>query len=415
MIKDYNLADQALAGLSAPKIGLVTYESTPSLCPSVARKVNQGEKVRLTSFSRERIQRQYNILRKATRYTVDHAMVRHAQLVSMAVTAEELSTMIESAIPPNIPMWIEWNEHVRQDAIGEHYKSTDNNILLRKWEDGRESCADYVGYTIEEIDYPFIGTGEEDHYAFTPVFPVAHNEAKLSLSRQPIVFTPESFVLSQEAWSEKDERALLKDFLSEYTEEEFQDFTKQHEHKVATSLGGGWSHEQVWDFIRRYKFAQRIHIVQSASIDWLIPRHSLTDDHYDAEDHDAISNVMCSSFSTGDMRFLICLLHTLNYDWVIRTPRIMTGKSGIRYGKRTKFNSHTVLEIDLPKKNGVTITPDEFLEEVQGMKRLHDVRGHFRKLHDGRRVWVKSHKRGNKELGTITKDYVLTNKSKGEC
>ena len=106
MIKDYNLADQALAGLSAPKIGLVTYESTPSLCPSVARKVNQGEKVRLTSFSRERIQRQYNILRKATRYTVDHAMVRHAQLVSMAVTAEELSTMIESAIPPNIPMWI---------------------------------------------------------------------------------------------------------------------------------------------------------------------------------------------------------------------------------------------------------------------------------------------------------------------
>jgi hypothetical protein len=48
------------------------------------------------------------------------------------------------------------------------------------------------------------------------------------------------------------------------------------------------------------------------------------------------------------------------------------------------------------------------------MKRLHDVRGHFRRLRDGRRVWVKSHKRGNKELGTITKDYLLTNKSKGE-
>jgi len=152
--------------------------------------------------------------------------------------------------------------------------------------------------------------------------------------------------------------------------------------------------------------------VQSASIDWLIPRKSLTDRHYDAEDHIAVAKRL--SPATGDIRFLICLLHILNYDWVIRTPRIMTGKSGIRYGKRTKFNSHIVLEIDLPKKNGVTITPDEFLEEVQGMRRLHDVRGHFRKLHDGRRVWVKSHKRGNKELGTITKDYVLTNKSKGE-
>ena len=410
MIKDYNLADQVLAGLSAPKIGLVNYESTPLICPSVARKViEQKEKVRLTPFSRERIQRQYNILRKATRYTVDDAMVRHAQLVSMTVGAEELSVMLVNAIPPNVPMWIEWDELVRQNAIGEHYKSTDK-IMHKQWEAGLEGCAEYVGYTIEEMDYPFIGTGEEDHYSFTPVFA---GNSKLPQSRKPIIFVPESFVLSEHPWSEKDERALLKDFLSEYTEDEFQDFRKSHDEKVANGLGVSWSNGQTQNYIRRYNFAQRIHIVQSASIDWLIPRKSLTDRHYDAEDHIAVAKRL--SPATGDIRFLICLLHILNYDWVIRTPRIMTGKSGIRYGKRTKFNSHIVLEIDLPKKNGVTITPDEFLEEVQGMRRLHDVRGHFRKLHDGRRVWVKSHKRGNKELGTITKDYVLTNKSKGEC
>jgi hypothetical protein len=91
---------------------------------------------------------------------------------------------------------------------------------------------------------------------------------------------------------------------------------------------------------------------------------------------------------------------------------LATGRGGIRYGKHVKFNSHIVCEIDLPKVNGVSITPTDYLEEVRGMKRLHDVRGHFRRLRDGRRVWVKSHKRGNKELGTITKDYLLTNKLK---
>lgn len=40
-------------------------------------------------------------------------------------------------------------------------------------------------------------------------------------------------------------------------------------------------------------------------------------------------------------------------------------------------------------------------------KRLHDVRGHFRRYSNGKISWIKSHKRGDASLGIITKDYKL--------
>ena len=65
MTSEYNLADQTLAALSAPKVGLISYESVPNICPSVARRNSKGERVKLTPHSRERIKGAYNGLRKA--------------------------------------------------------------------------------------------------------------------------------------------------------------------------------------------------------------------------------------------------------------------------------------------------------------------------------------------------------------
>lgn len=46
--------------------------------------------------------------------------------------------------------------------------------------------------------------------------------------------------------------------------------------------------------------------------------------------------------------------------------------------------------------------------ELNGCKkRLHEVRGHLRKLKTGKICWVKDHKRGDERLGIITKDYNL--------
>ena len=424
MTSDYNLADQTLAALSAPKVGLISYESVPNICPSVARRNSRGERVRLTPHSRDRIKSAYNGLRKATRYAVDESMVRHAVSLSMTIDADALLAIIGDAVPPNTPMWIEWDEKVRQEAIGEHYLMTNNTVAHSMWSAGLSGTSEYVGYFIEELDYPFIGTGEEDHYCFNPVYP--SGKEGQAVTRQRIMFDGSAFELSPHPWSDKDHRAFHQDFSftpsdsGEY-EEEYKQHLNTHAENVRMLLGVQWFNEQLqsvskdsysdWSFIG---LTNHIHAVQSRSIDWMVPRKSGDDPDYSSEDHDAIARLSGSISSAGDARFLICLLHVLNYDWVIKTPKLATGRGGIRYGKPIKFNSHIVCEIDLPKTNGASITPTDYLEEVRGLKRLHDVRGHFRRLRDGRRVWVKSHKRGNKELGTITKDYLLTNKSRGE-
>ena len=422
MTSDYNLADQTLAALSAPKVGLISYESVPNICPSVARRNSRGERVRLTPHSRDRIKGAYNGLRKATRYAVDESMVRHAVSLSMTIDADALLAIIGDAVPPNTPMWIEWDEKVRQEAIGEHYLMTNNTVAHSMWSAGLSGTSEYVGYFIEELDYPFIGTGEEDHYCFNPVYP--SGKEGQAVTRQRIMFDGSAFELSPHPWSDKDHRAFHQDFSftpsdsGEY-EEEYKQHLNTHAENVRMLLGVQWFNEQLqsvskdsysdWSFIG---LTNHIHAVQSRSIDWMVPRKSGDDPDYSSEDHDAIARLSGSISSAGDARFLICLLHVLNYDWVIKTPKLATGRGGIRYGKPIKFNSHIVCEIDLPKTNGASITPTDYLEEVRGLKRLHDVRGHFRRLRDGRRVWVKSHKRGNKELGTITKDYLLTNKMK---
>ena len=172
MTSEYNLADQTLAALSAPKVGLISYESMPNICPSVARRNSKGERVRLTPHSRDRIRGTYNGIRKATRYTVDESMVRHAVTLSMEIDADALLAIIGDAMPPNTPMWIEWDERVRQEAIGEHYLMTNNTVAHSMWSAGLAGSSDYVGYFVEELDYPFIGTGEEDHYCFSPVYPL---------------------------------------------------------------------------------------------------------------------------------------------------------------------------------------------------------------------------------------------------
>jgi hypothetical protein len=44
--------------------------------------------------------------------------------------------------------------------------------------------------------------------------------------------------------------------------------------------------------------------------------------------------------------------------------------------------------------------------------RQHDVRGHFRRLSSGRRVWIHAHVRGDPSIGIISKEYVLDREAK---
>ena len=106
-----------------------------------------------------------------------------------------------------------------------------------------------------------------------------------------------------------------------------------------------------------------------------------------------------------EVRHCMKILETLNYDW-IEPRKIEEGKGKKYFGKFTgKGDVFETLEIDLPKSKG-----HQMLDVIVGVgspKRRHEVRGHIRKYKDGKRVWIKSHERGDLSLGKVHKDYIL--------
>ena len=67
-----------------------------------------------------------------------------------------------------------------------------------------------------------------------------------------------------------------------------------------------------------------------------------------------------------------------------------------------------------------SVTADEITQSVRRMeqqrqeaaerapKREHDVRGHWRHMQSGKRVWIRAHRRGRADLGTISHVYDIT-------
>lgn len=66
---------------------------------------------------------------------------------------------------------------------------------------------------------------------------------------------------------------------------------------------------------------------------------------------------------------------------------------------------HHHLHLHLQKRKNLDHVVRQILTHHK--KRFHDVRAHMRKLKSGRMVPVKSHGRGDKTLGVVTKDYVI--------
>jgi len=60
-----------------------------------------------------------------------------------------------------------------------------------------------------------------------------------------------------------------------------------------------------------------------------------------------------------------------------------------------------------PNAARIILEEDGSIQEGHREVRQHEVRRHLRRLKSGREVWVKPHKRGNPELGTIIKTYQI--------
>ncbi len=106
------------------------------------------------------------------------------------------------------------------------------------------------------------------------------------------------------------------------------------------------------------------------------------------------------------------LILMLNYPWVKTETSLVTNMKKSKAPSIVPRDSYYRCRIQLPKPDGVDIRDiGEARKEYYG-KRLHKVRGHWRKLRtpEGivrKRTWINEHRRGDHKLGVIHKDYSL--------
>ena len=109
---------------------------------------------------------------------------------------------------------------------------------------------------------------------------------------------------------------------------------------------------------------------------------------------------------------LIAFIAAQNFNWVFTEPVPRSKHTKSINSRMRPRNRHYKLEIKLPKEKQV-IEGKQTPRTREFGNALHEVKGHWRTLKDGREIWIDAHKRGDAKYGIVTKDYVLTKNKQG--
>jgi len=124
-----------------------------------------------------------------------------------------------------------------------------------------------------------------------------------------------------------------------------------------------------------------------------------------------IENCLLKTLATKEALQILSLLSTLNFDWIVDGTE--PGKEGkrVRIEPDAPFNSHSEIQINLPKEKGIELVLKKFHRASPLGVRRHWVRAHNRVIRKNgvpvRVIRVSEHQRGDAKLGTVTHDYVL--------
>lgn len=425
---EFTLADTVIAGLSNPNRGLLTYKDT--------------EKIPIQPLAKQKISETYKDMRSAVRFCLDDKLTEFAMDASMTANSSDLLQHLKLARPPHDLMWIEWDEHKRQQQMYETAK--DYRIHGRKLdcpEPDFSTLPSRMGYLVNKYDNTFRQSESIDEWKLTGFFVDNLTEGSNRIIGNPkdIILTAyeaeeDGFIyLSPRSW----EKTILPE-MSRSNWEYIHEFQKnmapgietpkdlqeklevEHIQDSSNLLGKWWigTHAKkepeadkaalvdIRDDHNIREIMEHLHQIPGNSMRWWIQ----VEKNQKQEDWNRMAE-LSSELSMGDGRFLITTLAMLNYDWIIKDEVPRASTRSYKFGKFVRGNSHIRLEIDLPKFHGKTIIPKGFEKAHESSRRQHTVRGHWRRYRNGKRTWVKAHIRGDARLGIITKDYVLKHKN----
>jgi len=379
----FHFADDVIAALGNPTKGIHS-----------AKSLRHNSKLSQHSTGLKRM------MRSSGRFVLDDDFTAFALEASMRASASDLLSQYELFRLPHEFVWIEWNEIARQQAM----LKVGNDIDLQVQQPNWDTIANHVGYLLHNdesitphkqesiIANPFIGFDEE-YKNTTTASPLSIQFAVLS---ETSGFTLE------------DHRKFREDYTgTKATDHEAKKARTDEILATIDGLGEWWiKKEGEHDKPSLEKLLNHIRLIQGAGVVFYPQYHKTWTE-------DGMRNLSKAGMdmTRGDSRFLITVMALLNYDWVIKTPHEPARKQRYKYGKFNKGHSHIEVALDLPKWQGVTITPKGFGEMNESSRRQHSVRGHWRRYKTGERVWINSHLRGDPKLGTITKDFRLQHRS----
>jgi hypothetical protein len=359
------LANMVQAALAEPKKGFAMYSGG-----SVAEAMRRNMQADMATMQK---------------FIVDNTLLDEIVKASF-VKPQTLLAMLHRAMPCFDSMWVEWDENARLQSRKKAHEKYTPDVYI-KFNDGNVAGS-RGGYHIRKVNDKII-------------------YAKYKITRQNEVEQIGAFPLGFEIsnvdriFSDKAEMLQLN-----YNQE------------TSNIIFAPWYYEKHnMDPVQRQfldEIMYRCGIVQTAAMHWSIPAQKFKMGWEPSEMAELIRRNFSpdhTHFGMGDVRFLIALLSTLNYDQVIHLNTTPPKKiDHVRFGRVVPKNEYKVVTIQLPKPRGVKIYEQMFTGHGTP-KREHWVRGHHRRI-KGRSepTWIPPHIRGNPDLGTIVHDYKLEGK-----
>lgn len=114
-----------------------------------------------------------------------------------------------------------------------------------------------------------------------------------------------------------------------------------------------------------------------------------------------------SDLSCGELRYVWALLSTIN-EIPVTGSRVASTTGFVARGGYRKYLDHDVIILRVPGHKTIRELAQAIVRAAR--RKAHVVRGHFRKDHwrPGKRIWVHEHERGDRSLGFVIHDYVVT-------
>lgn len=365
-------ANQVLAGLSNPDRGIFAY------CTN--KRAGRRDTNKNAIMASRRARRE---LVDAQKFFVDNKLLEIAVQLSYE-NPFKLVELAQRAIPPFNNMWIEWDENYRLHNI-----ENKTEKMTKSFE--------RLGYHIQKLNGQYFYTmyGSDKKFENGKIvcasngFYFSNNDKLLSPEFKDIVDWDRNVNVHNKKLLELSNFKTMKTMLGNSYMNLVEDYkTEKRNYKKAFD----------W-------FSERIETAQSLGMEMF-----LTDRQFNTGfDHELMSKQVESDLIAmeGDLRLLICILSTLNYDHIVYNNAKTNPKiTHTRYGTIVPKHTLKLVTIDLPNPS-IRKVYKGIITGTGSPKAEHMRRGHFRRLPDGRRIWIEQMKVGSKKHGIIEHDYFL--------